>query len=151
MDETPLDGMFAVCNWPDTKEVLLIRPGLKHWPEDVRSPDEIVSRPEFYVLNTAKATAWPLFEHTNLDVWLQLKHRPLQPTSEKGVFWAALPNRQREETVVGRFCKNEFQPDVLFRFPLIFGSNDMWADEDAMRIYVAHKGDLLCFPLMQSK
>ncbi|CAN5895870.1 hypothetical protein BH11VER1_BH11VER1_02190 [soil metagenome] len=76
--------------------------------------------------------------------------RPLQPTSQPHIVWAAL--RLKEEnsvtTQVGRYDLQQFKFDPVLTLPgLRFTSMDIWVDEKAKLVYITVNGDLLSVPL----
>ena len=158
-DGQAIDGLFAIRNWPGSNEVLLVRPPAWPWPSDKLRP-----QPDFYLLDPATGeVAWPFewpsgvalpgstFRCTG-EPWLQHTNRPLQSSSEEGVFWAAIPDREGPFTRVGGYEGFYFveKTFAFWVYPLVFESGDMWVDEEEKKIYVVYKNDLLRLPLRVS-
>lgn len=95
--------------------------------------------PETGMLTSANGELRPLSQQT---------FRPLQPTTKPNEFWAALPSRARNETVVGRFDSRLFRFNAVVRLPkIIFESMNMWVDESEGKIYFVYNGHLLRVPM----
>jgi hypothetical protein len=78
--------------------------------------------------------------------------RFLQPTAAPNEFWAAVPNRAKEQTQVGRYNVKDFTFKPLLLVPhIVFESLSMWVDEQADKLYVVYDGDLLRMPLTNRK
>ncbi|QYO63100.1 hypothetical protein [Leptolyngbya sp. 7M] len=61
-------------------------------------------------------------------------------------FWAAMPNEEKNETLVGLYDAGVFGFRPVLRVPkIIFDSLDMWVDGG--RVYFAYRGHLLSAPL----
>lgn len=102
--------------------------------------------PEFYLLDAATGRAEPVAGV--FEPLVQEGGRPLQPTGRPGEFWAALPDREKNETRVGRYATEDFTFRTLFVVPQItFESYGMWADEAGAKLYVVYEGQLLRLPL----
>lgn len=73
--------------------------------------------------------------------------RPLQPTGGPDEFWAAVPDREKNETRVGRYSLRDFSFRTALVVPhLAFGSTSSWVDETAGRLFVVYEGQLLRLP-----
>ncbi|MFT3746583.1 MAG: hypothetical protein QM785_20105 [Pyrinomonadaceae bacterium] len=78
----------------------------------------------------------------------QQSFRPLQSTSKPNEFWAAIPNSEKNETLVGIYNAKTLTFTQNLRIPKIrFNSMQMWADEAARRIYFVYRGHVLTLPL----
>jgi hypothetical protein len=78
--------------------------------------------------------------------------RPLQPTMRLNEYWAALPNRDRGDTVVGRFESRLLRFTPVLKLPKInFSTMDMWVDESEDKVYFVYSGHLLRVPLKISQ
>jgi hypothetical protein len=72
--------------------------------------------------------------------------RQLQPASKPNEFWAAMPDENKNETVVGVYNAAVFGFKPILRVPKIqFDSLDMWVDQG--KVYFVYKGHLLAAPL----
>jgi hypothetical protein len=78
----------------------------------------------------------------------QQGQRPLQTAGAPTQFWAAVPDRAKDQTRVGRYDIKGFSFQTLLVVPHIrFDSNEMWVDEAASKLYVVYEGQLLRLPL----
>ncbi|HEU4434033.1 MAG TPA: hypothetical protein VFR51_11690, partial [Pyrinomonadaceae bacterium] len=74
--------------------------------------------------------------------------RFLQPMDGAGHYWAAIPDRTKNQTVVGRYNLNDFSFKPLLTVPQIsFESLSMWVDEKQGKFYVVYRSQLLSLPL----
>ncbi len=73
--------------------------------------------------------------------------RPLQPIQQSSEYWAAIPNREKNLTKIGRYNIGTFKFFPVLELPeIIFSSMDMWVDETANQIYIVYNGHLLRLP-----
>ncbi len=73
--------------------------------------------------------------------------KPLQSTQKPNTFWVA-KHDFKGTAQFGIYDTNSFTFQVLATWSDIeFDSNDMWVDEDAMKIYFVYGGHLLALPL----
>jgi len=78
----------------------------------------------------------------------QQTFRPLQPATNPDEFWAAIPDTEKNETLVGIYNQKTFVFKSLMKIPQIqFDSMDVWADERENKIYFVYEGHLLGLPL----
>jgi HEAT repeat protein len=83
-----------------------------------------------------------------LRPFAQQTFRPLQKTSRVGESWAALPDSEKNETVVGTLNTQRFTFKQVIRVPKIkFDSMQMWVDEPRKKLYFVYRGHLLSLPL----
>jgi len=102
--------------------------------------------PQFYLLDAATGQTQPVAGV--FEPLLQEGGRPLQPTGKPDEFWAAVPDRGKNETRVGRYGTRDFSFRTLFVVPqLTFDSYGMWVDEAGAKLYVVYEGQLLRLPL----
>jgi hypothetical protein len=74
--------------------------------------------------------------------------RPLQPTGKPHEFWAAITNREKNETSVGRYDGQLFGFTPVVTIPkILFDSLDMWVDQADGKVYFVYRGHLLAAPL----
>lgn len=72
--------------------------------------------------------------------------RQLQPAGKPNEFWAAMPDENKNETVVGVYNAAVFGFKPVLRVPKIqFDSLDMWVDQG--KVYFVYRGHLLAAPL----
>jgi HEAT repeat protein len=72
--------------------------------------------------------------------------RQLQPAGKPNEFWAAIPDENKNETVVGVYNAAVFGFKPILKVPKIqFDSLDMWVDQG--KVYFVYKGHLLAAPL----
>ncbi|MBQ4526782.1 MAG: copper amine oxidase N-terminal domain-containing protein [Clostridia bacterium] len=98
---------------------------------------------KFYLYDIQSDT----YEHVNEDFicYLQdyIETRPLQPTSEKGKYYALT-----DKHTVGVFDTETGKFTALFSSPVPIQNNDhMWIDENDGIIYIAVNNDLLALPI----
>ena len=78
----------------------------------------------------------------------QQTYRPLQKTAKLNEFWAAIPDIENNETVVGIYDTKTFGFKTLLRVPkMTFNSMNMWVDEAERYVYFVYRGHLLRMPL----
>ena len=78
----------------------------------------------------------------------QQTYRPLQNTAKLNEFWAAIPDIENNETVVGIYDTKTFGFKTLLRVPkMTFNSMNMWVDEAERYVYFVYRGHLLRMPL----
>jgi hypothetical protein len=120
----------------------------------LRRADDVDNRPEappaaapqFYLLDAATGQTQPV--NGVFEPLTQEGVRTLQPTAKPDEFWAAVPDRGKNETRVGRYGTKDFSFRTLFVVPqLTFDSYGMWVDEAGAKLYVVYEGQLLRLPL----
>ncbi len=81
-----------------------------------------------------------------LEPLLHQSFRKLQTTGKPNEFWAAIPDENKNETVVGFYNAAVFGFKPVIKLPKIyFDSLDMWVDGG--NLYFVYKGHLLSVPL----
>lgn len=106
--------------------------------------------PEFYLLDAATGQTQPV--GGEFEPLTQEGGRALLPTANPGEFWAALPDREKNETRVGRYGTKDFTFRTLLVVPhLTFESFGMWVDEAGAKLYVVYEGQLLRLPLRAAR
>lgn len=74
--------------------------------------------------------------------------RFLQPADDAGQYWAAIPNRTNNQTMVGHYNLKDFSFKPLLTVPQIsFESLSMWVDEKQGKLYFVYGSQLLRLPL----
>lgn len=77
----------------------------------------------------------------------QTGNRFLQPTARTAEFWAAIPDRSKDQTRVGRYNLKDFSFQTALVVPrLVFDSFSMWVDEPSSSLYIVYEGQLLRLP-----
>ncbi len=115
-------------------------------PDDIVSDDPSASEmmlldPLTGTLQTVTGEFRPLAQQT---------FRPLQPTGKLNEFWAAIPNKDKNETQIGTYDIVHFAFKPLLRVPKIaFNSMSMWVDEPGKKAYFVYRGHLLSLPLVK--
>lgn len=78
----------------------------------------------------------------------QQTFRPLQPTGKLNEFWAAIPNKVKNETQIGTYDTVHFAFKPILRVPkIMFNSMSMWVDSPGKKVYFVYRGHLLSLPL----
>lgn len=78
----------------------------------------------------------------------QQTFRPLQKAARAGELWAALPDTEKNETLVGTLNTRNFAFKPVMRVPkIIFDSMQMWVDEPRKKLYFVYRGHLLALPM----
>lgn len=114
--------------------------------ENSRSESAGPAAPEFYLLD-AQTGRTELVSGV-FEPLMRQGDRPLQPTGRPDEFWAALPDRQKNETRVGRYSLKDFSFKTALVVPhLAFDGMSAWADEAAGKLYVVYEGQLPRLPL----
>jgi hypothetical protein len=119
--------------------------------EDEQGPaadDETAHR--YYLLDAETGALTPAY-----GVFRPLVHqtfRPLQPAGKPNQFWAAIPNGDKHETVIGVYDARTFKFTPVRTLPkIIFKSMDMWVDASEGKVYFVYNGHLLRVPLANKK
>jgi hypothetical protein len=75
-------------------------------------------------------------------------YRPLQRASVADEFWAALPNSDKSETLLGTYNMRTQKFTLRLKLPQIeFDSMRVWVDEAEGKAYIVYEGQLLSVPL----
>ena len=107
--------------------------------DDPQPQNMLLLDPETGRLQPARGEFRPLSQET---------FRPLQKASKPGAFWAALPDSEKNETLVGIYDNKLFGFKTVLRIPKIaFNSMSMWVNETAGKVYFVYRGHLLALPL----
>jgi hypothetical protein len=102
--------------------------------------------PEFYLLDAA--TGQTQLVRGIFEPLEQVGRRFLQPVGQSHEFWAAIPDRSKKQTRVGRYNLKDFSFQALMVMPhLLFDSLMMWVDEAGAKLYVVYEDQLLRLPL----
>jgi len=106
-------------------------------------------RPEYYLVDPATGeTRLVSGEFTPLR---QEGRRFLQPTGRPNEFWAAIPDRDRNLTQVGRYNLKDFSFQAVLVVPHIsFETMSMWVDEAGSKLYLVFEGQLLRVPMLKT-
>ena len=84
----------------------------------------------------------------NLFLCFRKESASFNPANE---FWAAIPDREKNQTQVGRYNLKDFSFETLLVLPHIsFDSMSMWVDEPGSKLYVVYESQLLRIPLSKT-
>lgn len=145
---------IAVAEIGRSGNVLILNVDFEHWMPAVADGIEYglqqEDRPILGILNSqtgamtaARGEMRPLVQQT---------FRPLQPTADGKLSWAAIPNARGNSTDVGVYDQTTLAFRRLITIPKIkFDSMAMWVDEPEGMIYFAYRGHILKLPLDQAK
>jgi PBS lyase HEAT-like repeat len=143
----PADNLGAIAFLPLQDRVLLRRAkdddssGLS-----TAGPDQ----PEYYLVNAA--TGETELVKGVFAPFLEERKRFLQPTGRANEYWAAIPDRMKNQTRVGRYSLKDFSfTEVLVAPQILFDSGSMWVDEIGARLYLVYEGQLIRMPLQTAK
>lgn len=105
--------------------------------------------PEFYLLDAATGQTQRL--QGSFAPFMEEGSRGLQASSSPDEVWAAIPDRNKNETQVGRYHLDRFSFHPVLTVPSIaFESQQMWVDEANAVMYVVYEGQLLRLPFTPS-
>jgi hypothetical protein len=136
----PADQFDSVAYVAAHNKVLLRR------ARDEENKSSGPEEPEFYLLDAATGRTQKVTgEFAPL---LQEGQRSLQPTGKPFEYWAAIPDREKNRTRVGRYNSRDFSFQTAFDLQqLTFDSFSMWVDEKEAKLLVVYEGQLLRAPL----
>ncbi|HKX84192.1 MAG TPA: hypothetical protein VJL58_08235, partial [Pyrinomonadaceae bacterium] len=135
-----VSNAIPVAFVPTMNRVLLRYPGSYHYEDedDIASADGVWLDPATGRLTPASGELRPLIQQT---------FRKLQPTIS-GDAWAAIPDRAKNETVIGTYSSRTLKFTPRLTLPKIrFDSMKMWVDEAEGKAYFVYEGHLLSVPL----
>jgi hypothetical protein len=141
---TPADQFDPIAYLSLHGKVLLRRAKDDYGPASSKSvgPDQ----PEYYLLDAA--TGETRLVSGEFAPLRQEGKRFLQPALKAEEFWAAIPDREKNQTQVGRYNLKNFSFEPLLLIPHItFDSMAMWVDEAGAKLYVVYEGNLLRLPM----
>jgi len=141
---TPADQFDPIAYLALHGKVLLRRAKDDYGPSSSKSvgPDQ----PEYYLLDAS--TGETKLVSGEFAPLRQEGKRFLQPAHESEEFWAAIPNREKNQTQVGRYNLKNFSFEPLLLIPHIaFDSTAMWVDVAGAKLYVVYEGNLLRLPM----
>lgn len=102
--------------------------------------------PEYYLLDAASGQTEPV--SGNFEPLTQDGTRVLQPTGKPNEFWAAIPDRDKDQTQVGRYNLKDFSFQQVLLVPhILFDSMSMWVVNDGTKFFLVYEGQLLRLPL----
>ncbi|HEY8560404.1 MAG TPA: hypothetical protein VIL74_08495 [Pyrinomonadaceae bacterium] len=135
------DAAETVANVPALNRVLLFSSyGENEAETGERAGEFMLLDPETGVVQPVSGEARPLLQQT---------FRPLQPVAGvSDLFWAALPDREKNATEFGVYNAKTLVFKPLLALPrIVFNSLDMWVDEGESKFYFVYEGHLLSAPL----
>jgi hypothetical protein len=144
------DDISTITRLPGSGNILIRRTRDEHAPGI--EPEAGPEKAEYHLLDPAtgklervKGEFGPLQDES----W-----RPLQPASQRGVVWAAVPtydNNEPKSVKIGRYDLRTFAFTKVMEIPgMHFTSMDLWVDEKEHVVYLAVNGDLLSIPLPEN-
>ena len=137
----PANEFVPLTFLPSTGKVLLRRNRLENMEKPL-GPE----RPEFYLLDAA--TGETRLGSGNFEPLVQNGSRFLQRTDKPDDYWAAIPDKEKNETQVGRYNVRDFSFKPIMTVPhIVFESMAMWVDGNKGKVYVVYAGQLLSLPL----
>jgi hypothetical protein len=70
--------------------------------------------------------------------------RKLQPAQGLATYWAAIPDRNADQTVIGVYDEKSFAFRPVMTVPgVLFDSRHIWIDQQAGQLYITYEGHLL--------
>lgn len=113
--------------------------------EEDAPPDEIAIE-NLKLVDLATGKLLPVT--SELRPFAQQTFRPLQKATRPGELWAALPDSEKNETVVGTLNTRNLSFKPVMRVPKMkFDSMQMWVDEPRKKLYFVYRGHLLSLTL----
>ncbi|MDB6003092.1 MAG: hypothetical protein JWR15_79, partial [Prosthecobacter sp.] len=147
---SPADNFNPVTRLPKSGKILVHRS--RDAPAPGIEPDQGPEKGEYHLLDPATGELERVtgeFGPLHDESW-----RPLQPTGQPGVVWAALSTYNPgdpQPTMIGRYDLRTFAFTKVMEVPgMSFTSMNFWVDEKAHTVFLAINGDLLGFPLLDS-
>jgi hypothetical protein len=111
----------------------------------VQTPEETVVS-AFYLVEPITGLVEPV--RGDFEPLMYLSNRMLQPTSNPGEYWAAIPDLGSLRTEVGRYDVKNFTFHPIMTIPYVaFDSQSMWVDEPNGKLLIAYDGQLVRMPL----
>lgn len=144
VDVPVADNFWAVMFIQAHKKVLLYRAKDDSDYDDNVGPDE----PEYYLMDAA--TGKTEIVKGEFRPLKQTDERDLQPTGKPDEFWAAISDKEKNQTKLGKYNIKKFSFEPVITLPkLEFNSTDMWVDEKEGKVYLIFDGHLIRFSLTQ--
>jgi hypothetical protein len=145
VDIEPADDLDAIAFLPLHDKILLRRAKAdERWNRGKKlvGPDV----PEYYLIDPK--TGQTKSVSGEFAPLLEEGKRFLQPADEVGQYWAAIPDRTKNQTAVGRYNLKDFSFKPLLTVPQIsFESLSMWVDQKQGKLYLVYQSQLLSLPL----
>ncbi len=148
---SPADNFNPVGFIPAHNKVLLYRAKDNYGNFD-KKDNPSPETPEYYLLDAA--TGKTELVKGEFRPLIQQNFRPLQSTGNSNEFWAAIYDRDKNQTDIGRYDEKNFAFETVLIVPDIsLDSMDIWVDETHGKVYFIYKGSyfgeshLLSLPL----
>lgn len=139
----PADRCDPIAYVPAHDRILVIREN-ENVDQETRAAS--VASTEFLLLDATTGRTTPV--KGEFRPWEQATVRPLQSTGTKHEAWAALPDRRKNSTLLGRYDMKAFVFRPIMTLPgVLCTSMQVWVDEDRGFVYVISNGDLIRVPL----
>ena len=130
-------------------KILLMRARGERQNQDNDEADKTIPNPktpEYYLLDPNTGVVQPVkgvFEPLERQSF-----RGLQPTGAPGEYWAAIYDKEKKTTNVGRYSDKTFVFKPVMQIPEIeLDSMDIWVSEPEAKIYFVYSGHLLALPI----
>lgn len=143
-------GDIPICQpsafLPAVNKALIVCGNYQNYYHDEEPEEEPQVSGDFYLLDAETGT----FEKAKGDFRPlgQQTFRPLQPTGKTDEFWAAIPDKDKNETQFGLYNARTFSFKPTLRIPQIkVDSMNVWVDAGEGKIYIVYEGQMLSVPL----
>lgn len=114
--------------------------------EEEDAPPETISNENLKLVDLVTGKLQPVIGE--LRPIAQQTFRPLQKSSRPSESWVAIPDAEKNETLVGTMNTRTFVFKQVIRVPKIkFDSMQMWVDEPGKKLYFVYRGHLLSLPI----
>lgn len=147
----PADNFDPVALVPSHSKILLFRARDDYGyskAKDNPSPES----PEYYLLEANSGKTMRI--EGEFRPLIQQTFRPLQPTGKPNEFWAAVYDKSKNQTEIGRYNARDFLFKSILQIPEIaLDSMDIWVDEGESKLYFIYQANfygeshLLSLPL----
>ena len=140
LDEYPI--YTPVSYIPSLKRVLMRAGGYADYEYE-----EAEAGGDYYLLD-AETGAVEKVAAEKIAPLAQQSYRPLQSATGADEFWAAISDREKNETQIGVYNAKNLSFIPLMKIPqIVFDSMSMWVDAGENKIYVVYEGQLFSLPL----
>lgn len=146
---TPADSIHPLAFVASHGKFLVLRTKEENPYRDNDQPGRINPSPkvpEYYLVDAVTGVSQPVKgEFRPLQ---QQTFRALQPTGMPDEFWAAIYDKDKKTTQIGRYSDRTFNFKPIMQIPAIeLDSMDIWISAAEKRVYFVYSGHLLALPL----